>query len=182
MRMWHDSLSHMWDDLLGLRRSHGTLLSMHTYMSHGTRVQESQRTYEVVKAHVWSYHSTRTKLSQRTYEVVTAHVWSYPSTRMKLSQHTYGMAWLSHACDMPHSYVCHDSVIRVTCLVNMCDMTHSKAWHDSFSQVTWRILMDESWRTYVMAHVYESWHTYMSHGARIWVMVCESWQTYEHVW
>jgi len=25
---------------------------MHTYMSHGTRVQESQRTYEVVKAHV----------------------------------------------------------------------------------------------------------------------------------
>jgi len=38
-------------------------------------------------------------------------------------------------CDMTHSYVWHDSFIRVTWLIHMCDMTHSYVWHDSFIYV-----------------------------------------------
>jgi len=33
--------------------------------------------------------------------------------------------WLIHVCDMTHSYVWHDSFIRVTWLIHMWDMTHS---------------------------------------------------------
>jgi len=57
-------------------------------------------------------------------------------------------------CDMTHSYVWHDSFIRVTWITHMCDMTHkcdmthlwcrlrrirppSYVWHDSLIRVTW---------------------------------------------
>jgi len=69
---------------------------------------------------------------------------------------------LSYTCDMPHlyvwhasvirvtwlihmgitralvirSYVWHASFIRVTCLIHKCDMTHPCVWHDSFICVT----------------------------------------------
>jgi len=37
---------------------------------------------------------------------------------------------------MTHSYVWHDSFIRVTRLIHTCDLTHSYVWHDSFIRVT----------------------------------------------
>jgi len=56
--------------------------------------------------------------------------------------------WLVHMCDMTHSYVwhdsfirvtwlivCHDSFICVTWLIHVCGMTHSYVWHD------WLVLM-----------------------------------------
>ena len=49
------------------------------------------------------------------------------------------VTWLMHTCDMTHSYVWHDSFICVTWLIHTCDMTHSYVWHDSFICVTWLI-------------------------------------------
>ena len=36
-----------------------------------------------------------------------------------------GAPWLTHMCDMTHSYMWHDSFTCVTWLIHMCDMTHS---------------------------------------------------------
>jgi len=33
-------------------------------------------------------------------------------------------------CDITHSFVWHDSIIRVTWLIHTCDITHSCLWHD----------------------------------------------------
>jgi len=47
-----------------------------------------------------------------------------------------------------HSYVRHDSFIRVTWLIHMCDMTHSYVRHDSFIRVTWLISFN-TWMSHV---------------------------------
>ena len=49
------------------------------------------------------------------------------------------VTWLIHMCDIADSL--HDSFICVTWLIHMCDMTHSYVWHDSFICVTWLIRM-----------------------------------------
>ena len=59
------------------------------------------------------------------------------------------VTWLIHMCDMPPSYVWHDSFIRVTWLLHTCDMTHSYVWHDSFIRVTWLIHMCHMTHSYV---------------------------------
>ena len=80
---------------------------------------------------------------------VTTHIWTL-------------VTWMSHdewvmtrsyvrrdsvMCNMTHSrgeipsYVCYDSFLCVTCLVDMCDMTHSYVWHDSFTCVPWLLHM-----------------------------------------
>jgi len=41
----------------------------------------------------------------------------------------------SSKCAMTHSYVCHDSFIRVPCLIHTCAMPHSYVCHDSFIRV-----------------------------------------------
>jgi len=68
-------------------------------------------------------------------------------------------------CDMSHSYVWHDSYIRVThtyhaCKVSFkgiqsliemhtCETTYSYAWHASFICVTWLIHMRDMTHSYV---------------------------------
>jgi len=42
-------------------------------------------------------------------------------------------------CVMTHSYVCHDSFVRVSWLIHVGDMTPSYVWHDSFICVSWLI-------------------------------------------
>jgi len=48
-----------------------------------------------------------------------------------------------HECDMTHSYVQHDALINLTCLmhiaINTRDVTHPYVGHDTFIGVTWHI-------------------------------------------
>jgi len=66
----------------------------------------------------------------------------HPMTLRQHSTMSCGIAsrrcviWLIHTCDTTHSYVSHDSFIRVTRLIHTCVMTHSYVWHDSFVRVS----------------------------------------------
>ena len=53
-------------------------------------------------------------------------------------------AWLTHLCDMTHTYVCPVSSKYVTWLAHMSSRTHSYVWHDS-SKYTTR-LVRTGWR------------------------------------
>ena len=64
------------------------------------------------------------------------------------------VAWLSHICDMTHSYIRHDSFIYVTRLIHICDMTHSYMWHDSYIYATWLVL-----RCLTCVHTWETWQS-----------------------
>jgi len=59
------------------------------------------------------------------------------------------VTWLIHLFDMTHSYVWHESFICVTWLIHMCDMTDSYVWPDSFIRVTWIIHMCDMTHSYV---------------------------------
>jgi len=61
--------------------------------------------------------------------------------------------WLWHEAWMTHSYVWHDSFIRVIWLIYTCDMTFSYVWHDSFICVTWLI------------HICDMIHSYVWYGS-----------------
>ena len=77
------------------------------------------------------------------------------------------VTWLIHACDilihmfdMTYSYVWRDSFICVTWLIHMCDVTHSHAWRDSFICVTWLILHQSSTRGLLSASCCDMTHQY----------------------
>jgi len=82
-------------------------------------------------------------------------------------------------------YACHMSTIKcVTWLVHMCDMTHSYVWHDSFIRVTWLIPymwhdtfinMNESAQTNLLCHTPVA--LYAGHMSTI---KCVTWLI--HVW
>ena len=87
--------------------------------------------------------------------------------------------WLTHVCDITHSYVRHDSftmlrnsVTCVTWLIHMRDMTPPYAWHVSFIWVTWVI------------HKCDMAHLSMRHDS----FVCVTWlihmrdMTHSYVW
>jgi len=65
------------------------------------------------------------------------HMWLWHDTfkisvvRSPLCNAVTWMTCHSHMCDMPHSYVWHDSFTCVTWLIHMCDMTQSYVWHAS---------------------------------------------------
>jgi len=65
------------------------------------------------------------------------------------------VTWLTHMCDMTHSYVWHDSLICVTWLPHMCDMTQSYVRHDSLICVTW------------LTHMCDLTHSYVWHDSLI---------------
>jgi len=56
-------------------------------------------------------------------------------------------------CDVTHSYVRHDSLIRETWLIYKHDMTHLCVWHDWNIRVTWLI------HSCAMNHSYVRHHT-----------------------
>jgi len=90
-------------------------------------------------------------------------------------------------------YACHMSTIKcVTWLVHMCDMTHSYVWHDSFIRVTWLIPymwhdtfinMNESAQTNLLCHTPVA--LYAGHMSTI---KCVTWlihmcdMTHSYVW
>jgi len=66
------------------------------------------------------------------------------------------VTWLVHTCDMPCSYVWHDSFINwydgwlMSCPA-MCDMTRLYVWHDSFTRVTWFVYELVRWLTHFVS-------------------------------
>jgi len=82
------------------------------------------------------------------------------------SDMAHSFVWLTHPlvlirmCDMIHSYVWHDSFIRVTWRIRMCDVTHSYVLLDSIMFVT--RLVTYAWRTH--AYVWRR-HTYVWHDS-----------------
>ena len=56
---------------------------------------------------------------------------------------------LIQICATTRLYVCHDSVICLPWLIHICAMNHSRAYHDSFGCVPWSIQMwnKPSWST-----------------------------------
>jgi len=97
-------------------------------------------------------------------------------------------------CDMTHSYVWHDSFIRVTGLIHMCDRTHSYVWHDSFVCVTWLIHTCGMTHSYVWRNsfVCVTWLIHMCGMTHSYVwrdsFVCVTWlihmcgMTHSYVW
>jgi len=77
---------------------------------------------------------------------------------------------LTRSYDTTHSYVWHDSFIRVTWLIHMCDMTHSYVWHDSrWCEVrdSWVLLtcsyaqFDPFIRVTRLIHIWDVTHSYV---------------------
>jgi len=73
------------------------------------------------------------------------------------------VTWLIHMCDVTHSYMWHDSFVRVTWRIRTCDMTTSYVWHDVFICVIWRI-----WCVQHESSTYVTWD---------WC-ICETWLIY----
>jgi len=91
------------------------------------------------------------------------------------------VTWLIRTCDMTHSYVWHDSFIRVTWLIRTCDMTHLYVWHDSFVFVTWH---DSFIRVTWLVHTSNMTRAYVWQDAFMFVTwrihMCD--MTYSYLW
>jgi len=147
-------------------------------MRHVAYMNGACRIYKWVMSHIWMRHVAYINESYRTYEWDMSHV------------------WLRHVTFMNESWCIYQSgIICATWLTHMCDMTHSYVWHDSFICVT-----NESWCIYQsgmspklmsqVARMYESCrkyecamsHVWMSHLTRIhesWCMINQSSRIYE---
>jgi len=142
----------------------------HICMSHVTHMNESCHSYGRVMSHIWMSHVAHMNESRHTSAWVIRYVEMSHVTHMDeschicKSLHTYeyesshiwmiceDLTWLIHMCDMTHSYVQHDSCIRLTLssqIIHMCEDSYSYVRHDSFMCATWLIHMCD------MTHV---WH------------------------
>jgi len=65
---------------------------------------------------------------------------------------------------MTHSYIRHDSFVRVAWLIRMCDITHLHVWHDSFACVIWLVRMSKPVHTC-------TWHESFISGL---IQLCEN--------
>jgi len=93
------------------------------------------------------------------------------------------VTWLIHTCDMTHSYVCetihscecHDSFMCVTWLIPICDMTHLYVWHDSSICERNDSFLWVPW----LIHVCDMTHSHVWHGSFICVTsrihMCAKW-------
>jgi len=89
--------------------------------------------------------------------------------------------------DVTHSYVWHDSSIRVEWHIHMCDMSHLHVWHDSFICAACIIyicsyLYKEVTATRLQQEAYEtkkkSWFAYLLHDSSI----CVRDMTHPYAW
>jgi len=143
-------------------------------MSHFTHMNKSCQTYGWVMSHMWM--SYFTDMNWVMYDIKKM-VWHQKTTHSWTNQrainpwipawclHYYCASWLIHICDMTHSYVWHDTFIRVARFVHMCALTHSYVWHDPFICVTCLIHMWDVTQSHHTSLRY-AWvmsHTSMSH-------------------
>ena len=93
---------------------------------------------------------------------------------------THSYVWMTHVCDMTHSYVCHDELICLAWLVHMCAMTHSYVCHDSFICV-----MMQSYGTWLTPTGHDAFLCDMTHSYVTWLIptwhdsfVCDTTHSY----
>ena len=149
----------------------------HSYVN-ATHLNESCHTYEWVMSHLWMTSRYICVCSLAFICVAHSYVWH----DLCMCDMTYSLLQepsplLFHACDMTHSYVRHDSFIRVTWLIDTFDMTRAYVWHDSFILVTWLIHACDMTHSYVwhdlfmrvtwLMHTCDMNHSYVRHDSCI---------------
>jgi len=156
--MRHDSFIHdtrltacdmthlyMWHDSFILDASIYATWLVHTWYTTQSCVRHDASIYATWLVHIWY-----TSHSDLSVHVAAAQVeWkqSISTSRSQSCDPSIGI------CDVTHSYVRHDSLIRETWLIYIHDMTHLRVWHDSNIRVTWLI------HTCAMNHSYVRHHT-----------------------
>ena len=115
--------------------------SWHTWMSHGTRVNESWshathfvipsntmnescHTYEWVMPHMWMSHGTRVRESWHTCEWVMAHMWMSHGTHMNESWRTSRNTIRYNEWTMPHVWMGHGAHMNESCHTYGWVMSH----------------------------------------------------------
>ena len=119
-------------------------------------IRASHGTYELVTLHVWMSHGTRVNESWYTCEWVTAHTWGKPGmcqlsrTNSVLRQYVGSLLPGEWMRIMTHSYVYHDFPICVPWLIRMYTQSHQTA------KVSHAAYVIESWYTceWVTAHIW----------------------------
>ena len=90
-------------------------------------------------------HATNMKVSRRTHEILSITHEILSITHEILSSHRMPAF---HVCDVIHSYLWHDSFIRVALvIIRTYTMTHSHVYCDSFVRVLWLIRNKEEVHT-----------------------------------
>jgi len=127
-------------------------------------VSDSCLTYEWVMSHVWMRHGTRMNASNDTHEWVMSHVWTRHVTCMNESCHTWE-CWIRmhHATCMIESCHTKKSVVSRIWMSHVI-RTSGCAEQERVMMSLGTSFITESCRTHewVMAHMNEWWHTWMS--------------------
>jgi len=139
------------------RRSYEWVTS-HIWMSHVTHMNQSRHTHARVTSLIWMSHVT--------------HMYESRHTHMNQSRHTYEWALAAVAkTNEVLSIICLSHVIRmhVSCQIYEChvyewDMSHSYMWHDTCIRVTWLIHMSKS-----TSFFFATCHTYACVMSHIWI-------------
>jgi len=101
--------------------------------------------YECVISHISMSHAMCVNVSCRTYRRVMSRVWT--SLQFAPCVRVIG---LIHTRDMTHSYVWHESFIRVTRLIHTCHVTCRSG---SCNMYEWGVSYMYEWGTYIYARV-----------------------------
>ena len=113
------------------------ICDLHTirlYLQHNAFVHKCDMTHSLMCA-TWLIHSNARRMAHNLWRTYT--LYSLPMTHL-LSLFFATRDIIIHMCDMTHSYVWHESSMRVVCgiIIYMSHMTHPCVWHmthDSFS-------------------------------------------------
>jgi len=134
------------------------LVMAHIWNSLVTHMKQSCHTCEWIMSHIWMSHNAHMNATCLTHVGVCAmSCWCVCHDSLIYVTHSY--MWhdsltcvicLIHVCGTTHSYVWHVSFICATKIIHMCQMTHSYVWHDSFICVTrlnhvWKMQFSNVW-------------------------------------
>ena len=156
-------LIHMYDLFLRVMKWRMILSSRWLYVRHDSFV-----------CVIWLIHMYGLFICVMKCRVILSSRWLYVRHDSFVRVTWLCVTWLTHICDMTHSYV--------TWLIHMCDMTHScvtwliHVWHDSLISVTWLTHMCDM--THIrgcdMTHFYTRFDG-MDKDSLLIVFTCETW-------